>query len=372
MSKVKYPSLNGLRAISVTLVIFHHLGLIHHIFDGLSGIIWLRPFTDFLQDGQFGVNVFFVISGFLITSLLLNEEAKTKTISLKNFYIRRTLRIFPAYYFLLIVYAVLQLMHIIYIKYTAWITAIAYMKYFNWETDWFTGHAWSLSIEEHFYLFWPLVFLRFKKVRKQVVMALILLVPVLRIAMVLFTKDNADIILKYDLTIFTRIDSIATGCLFALYQKEIVKKLSPYWRPLFYTSAILLFFLRYFPMLAAKVHLAFIFIPFGWSQNGAAHDITGITHATIANLLIAIIIMYSIFGPEKWWYKIMNSKPLNYIGLLSYSIYLWQELFTSRLAYWPMNVPQNVLCIAAMALFSYYVIEQPFLKLKSKFFEPKV
>jgi peptidoglycan/LPS O-acetylase OafA/YrhL len=107
--KVKYPSIGGLRAISVILVIIFHLNLQQHIFHNLEKYPLLAPILSFLQDGQLGVNVFFVISGFLITSLLMEEERLNKAISLKGFYIRRTLRIFPAYYFLLFVYLLLQL-----------------------------------------------------------------------------------------------------------------------------------------------------------------------------------------------------------------------------------------------------------------------
>ena len=107
MKTQKYASINGLRAISIFLVLTHHCILQYNVFGNFAHIKWLQPFIKLLNDGQLGVNVFFVISGFLITSLMLQEEAKTKTVSLKNFYIRRTLRIFPAYYFLLLIQSTL-------------------------------------------------------------------------------------------------------------------------------------------------------------------------------------------------------------------------------------------------------------------------
>ena len=103
----KLPSLNGLRAISIFLVLFDHLQIKYYIFSETLPKYFL-PIRYFLEDGHLGVNVFFVISGFLITTLLLKEEQKNKTVSLKKFYIRRTLRIFPAYYTLLLVYFILQ------------------------------------------------------------------------------------------------------------------------------------------------------------------------------------------------------------------------------------------------------------------------
>jgi peptidoglycan/LPS O-acetylase OafA/YrhL len=104
MNKLKYPSLNGLRAISIILVLFHHLGINNNIFQRFSEVDWLDNVLILLQDGHLGVNIFFVISGFLITSIMMNEEKNTNTISLKNFYLKRAFRILPAFYFLLIVY----------------------------------------------------------------------------------------------------------------------------------------------------------------------------------------------------------------------------------------------------------------------------
>ena len=350
MSETRYPSLNGLRAISILLVILYHLNLVDNAFSSLKQFNWLLPFTSFLFDGQLGVNVFFVISGFLITSLLLQEEQRTFTISLKKFFIRRTIRIFPAFYFLLLVYLVLQVCGYIYINKSSWLTAFTYTKYFNWQLEWFTAHAWSLSIEEHFYILWPLVFLLGPKIRKNVTIAFIIMVPIVRIYLFLYPVSWMN-----ELTIFTRIDAIATGCLFALYKDEIIEKISQYWNRVFYLSALCLFFLRSFPIVASKVHLGFLFIPLGR------------THGTIANFTIGLIMMYSVFGPKGLWFKFLNLKVLNYIGILSYSIYLWQQLFISKLDYWPVKFPQNLVFLGIMSVFSYNIIEKPFLKLKYRF-----
>ena len=83
------------------------------------------PFS-ILADGNFGVNVFFVISGFLITTLLIAEENKTGAISLKNFYLRRIFRIFPAYYFVLLVYFILQSLSIMSFTSQSWLSSIFY------------------------------------------------------------------------------------------------------------------------------------------------------------------------------------------------------------------------------------------------------
>ena len=303
-----------------------------------------------ILEGGFGVNVFFEISGFLITSLLLKEEEDNGYISLKNFYTRRTLRIFPAYFFLLLVYWYLQLLGYLNIPSMAWLTALTYTKYLNWWIDHSTAHVWSLSIEETFYLFWPAVFLLGDKIRKNVTILLILVVPAIRI----YSYIN-PINWLTDLSIFTRGDAIATGCLFALYRKQIINYFTPYWNKLFYFSIIVLFSLPWLYAILDGTAIGLVFISLGT------------LHGTIANGLIAIIMMYSVFGPKGAWYQMLNSKVFNYIGILSYSLYLWQQLFVLKRAWWVTHFPQNVGCILLASLVSYYLIEKPFLKLKSRF-----
>jgi peptidoglycan/LPS O-acetylase OafA/YrhL len=351
MKSKKYPSINGLRAISILLVIMHHLVIQQYLPTSFLGTGLVPIYlSTLLQNGHLGVNIFFVISGFLITSLMQQEEAGNKSISLKKFYIRRTLRIFPAYFFLLLVYFFLQLFNYIKISNASWLTAITYTKYFNWNLDWYTSHAWSLSIEEHFYIFWPLVFIAGNRMRKTFAISLFLLVPIIRLYLHYHTIGWMN-----ELTIFTRIDAIAIGCIFSLYKDEIIKIISPYWTMVFCVLILALFFFPYFPILASKIKLGFIFIPLG------------LTHGTIANVLIAGIMMCSVFGPQGIWFKILNLKIMNYIGLLSYSIYLWQEIFICRSEYWVNKLPQNIFFFLLVAAFSYHVIEMPFLKLKSKF-----
>ncbi len=352
MEKQKYASINGLRAISISLVILHHLVIQKYIPVNFFGINFLKPFAAILQDGQLGVNVFFVISGFLITSLMQQEEINSHTISLKNFYIRRVLLIFPTYFFLLFFYFSLQLLNLIQISTASWITALTYTKYLNWRLDWFTAHAWSLSIEENFYIFWPLIFMLGNKSRKTIAIFLILIVPLIRTYIYFHPINWIN-----ELSIFMRIDSIAIGCLFALYKDDILKRISPYWTKLFYFSILTLLFLPYLPTIANKIHLGSIFIPLG------------LTHGTIANILVALVMMYSVFGPKGIWFKLLNLKVIHIIGLLSYSIYLWQQIFFYKSKYWITQFPQNIFLILLVAACSYYFIEKPFLKLKSKFSE---
>lgn len=352
--KVYFPSLNGLRAISILLVVFYHLEMNYHVFRETFPRK-LKSVYGLLSDGHLGVNVFFVISGFLITSLLLSEEKKTGTVSFKNFYIRRTLRIFPAYYFYLLVLFILFSLNIIHISNPSWLTAITYTKYFNWRLDWLTRHAWSLSVEEHFYLFFPLLFTLGNNIRKKLTFILVLLPPIAGIYNHFVPTDWLN-----DLTIFKRIDALAIGCFIAFYKDALLLLLRKYFKVLFYASFLILFILPFLPYISDKFHL----------HLGMVLVALGSRHGTIANLCIGIILLYSISTNKGVWFRLLNTKVMNYIGLLSYSIYLWQQLFISDLHYWATSFPQNVVLVFVFAMFSYYFIEKPFLKLKDRFSAP--
>ncbi|WP_299254861.1 acyltransferase [uncultured Cytophaga sp.] len=350
MTFKKIPSINGLRAISIFMVLFHHLEVQHILMWDLSSIKWMIPFVHFIQDGQLGVNVFFVISGFLITTLLLQEEYLTKTVSIKKFFIRRTLRIFPAYFFLLLIYAILQFVGYLNIPMEAWLTAVTYTKYFNWDIDWFTAHAWSLSVEEHFYLLWPCIFILGNVYRKYVVIIILIIVPTLRLLVGLNTYSWFN-----ELTLFARIDAIAMGCFFALYQKQIINLLHGKWLYIFGSSIVALFSLSLVFHYFSNNHIELFLMPIA------------ATIGIIANLAIALLMMYSIFGNKGYWFKMLNLRFFNFIGILSYSIYLWQQLFMIKSEHWYNQFPANIVCILMAALASYYLIEKPFLRLKSRF-----
>lgn len=354
MSIQRLPSINGLRAISILMVLFHHLEVQHILTFTMSSFKWLIPILHFVQDGQLGVNIFFVISGFLITTLLLHEEKITKTISIKNFFIRRTLRIFPAYFFLLFIYGVLQFMGFIHIHLESWITAVTYTKYFNWQSDWYTAHAWSLSVEEHFYLLWPFVFVLGDFYRKRITILLIIIVPIMRIYI------GLDSISWYnELTIFTRIDAILMGCIVALYKNEVLNYIKSYWKLVFYSSIFLLLSLSILTHYLNNHYIHYFLFPISC------------TIGSVSNAAISLLLLYSIYGPKSVWHKFLNLNAINYIGLLSYSIYLWQQVFMVKTTMWFNQFPANIGCIMLAALGSYYLIEKPFLRFKSRFNEKR-
>jgi peptidoglycan/LPS O-acetylase OafA/YrhL len=348
------PSITGVRALSILIVIFHHLRQVGTF--GTFEIIY--PFN-FLLDGNFGVNVFFVISGFLITTLLLEEEKSTGTISLKDFYIRRVFRIFPAYYFILFVYFILQLYAILYFSRPSWLSSIFYYKYLV-ITDPESVHFWSLSVEEQFYLAWPLIFLLFKRARVYFAGGIILLVFACRFG-AYYNFRNIQIIKDWSF-IFQRVDAIMIGCLFAMYQGPINRWIDKAIRSWLLLPIILfLLFLNspYFVDINqnSKLHLGFLLVPLA----------AGTPIGLISNVLIGMTLVFFI-RKRNFWYNFLNWPVINYIGKLSYSLYLWQQLFIFSHRIGVFSVfPLNLVCILIAALFSYYIIELPFLRLKSRF-----
>ena len=346
------PSINGIRGISILLVILHHLnvqyGIFSYVYTNKSlAVKPLLAITNLICDGHLGVNIFFVISGFLITYLLINEEQEKGKINIKKFFIRRTFRIFPAYYFMLLVYLVLQRIQLIDLTPASWLTSFTYTKYLNWNLDWFTSHAWSLSIEEQFYLLWPFTFYFFKRKRKFLLWGIVAVVPFLRLA-----GHHYELSWISELSLFYRIDAIAFGCLLAFYKDHLLNLSEQRAWQLFIVSLLVI------------VSITSAMVPLSkWAGLEAIWIPLGTTNGSLANIAIAFVLFYSVYRAKGWYYRLFNSKVLSTIGIYSYSIYLWQQLFTYPELF---PFPINVLCIFAAAFFSYHVVEQPMLKIKDR------
>jgi peptidoglycan/LPS O-acetylase OafA/YrhL len=330
--------------------------LMRHFFPGIH---FRFPF-EIGRDGGFGVNVFFVISGFLITKLLLEEEEFNGHISLKNFYIRRSLRIFPAYYFVLFVYLILQVCGVLYFTHTSWATSVFYLKYYG-GSDWESGHFWSLSVEEHFYLFWPIIFKLYKN--RRVFIAWVLIIGVMLCRLNAYLGVLPFTFLVQQESFFMRADALMIGCLIAIYYQKIQLFILQY-KSVWYIIPVTILAIAFLNSgiltdlnYSKKLHLGLILIPLGVDTSGGL----------ITNLLIGLLAVVSINFTATYWYKILNTSVFEYIGKLSYSIYLWQQLFFSDRMGVFARFPLNILMILLSALFSYHFIEKPFLRLKDKF-----
>jgi peptidoglycan/LPS O-acetylase OafA/YrhL len=335
----RIPSLDGLRAISIALV------LIGHSADSHSAPPFL---THFNHLGNFGVRCFFIISGFLITTLLLKERAKTGSISMRGFYIRRALRIFPPSLAYIAIIAACAALGGLTLKPGDLVHALTYTMNYHLRRAWWFDHLWSLSVEEQFYILWPgLLCVVGNRRGVKIAWGVVLVVPAIRAFMwFVFHASDSAMTKHFE----ANADALSTGCLLSMNFNRL-GAIDRYQRfqasPLFWIVAL---------ALILGGHGLFAF-------NAASFYIIG---QSIANLGTVLCIDWSIRNFDKGVGNLLNWTPLVYIGALSYSLYLWQNAFLNPDWYgWPSRFPVNLLLACCTAIVSYYVIEQPFLWLKT-------
>ena len=326
----KIPSLDGLRGVSIALVLFSHCAGTRHAYS--SHVL------DYTGDiGVLGVKVFFVISGFIITTILLDEHARTGTISLKNFYFRRVLRIFPAFYTFLLVSGLLTLAGVLRIPGRDFVHAATFTANL-FSIRWDLLHIWSLSVEEQFYLLWPAALVLFGLRRPLRVVSILILLPSLYFGYVLHSHQRVS----------EAISGLAAGCVLAAFRHSL------------HTHEGYLRVLR--SRWTAPILVAMIFV----LESLYRYEPYALVIPLISVLIAMMLDSVSTFS-HGFIGRALNSKAMVYLGLLSYSIYLWQQVFLNR---WEQNwfnaFPANLVCVFACALTSFYLIERPFLRLKSR------
>jgi peptidoglycan/LPS O-acetylase OafA/YrhL len=287
--------------------------------------------------------VFFVISGFLITSILIKEYERRGAIDLRAFYIRRFFRIFPAAYACVTVLACVGGGRL------GWAdiaSAYTYTVNYNPSRPWILGHLWSLSVEEQFYLLWPFLLARFFDRRRGVALAGLLVGPVARVLLKL-GGFGSEALGSYFPCVA---DSMATGCLLAMYQPEM-----GFWTP------------RLGRVWNMGIALASASVPLWPSLAGrfgvVAYQLVGIT---VMNVGIAFGIDHCV----RRRYALLNGPVMVWLGVLSYSLYLWQQPFLDRGSdAWYAAFPTNLALAVAVALVSYFCVERPFLWLRDRLSE---
>jgi peptidoglycan/LPS O-acetylase OafA/YrhL len=365
------PALDGIRGVAILLVLICHFipggeATKHGVGQILARIAIL---------GWTGVDLFFVLSGFLITGILLRSKPLPRYFV--NFYGRRVLRIFPLYYFVLAVVAI------------GLFTIPSWSSYdklrTHWASYWFYAtnficarhgwailaekkldltFLWSLAVEEHFYLFWPLmVWLFSERSLTRACVAMIVIAPILRwLSPYLGQQDIAP----YALT-QCRMDSLATGALLAV----MVHYRSP---------AEVLRRLGWIGLISAILWLAYVVQSVRIHGYAAAPFRVG-GHSILAFMFAGMICLALMGG---WTAAMMTWRPLRFFGVYSYGIYIYHGILQAYLLDWfiPRRftfhtghiwvgiLPHYFLCIAVptlIAVVSYHLMEKQFLKLKRFF-----
>jgi peptidoglycan/LPS O-acetylase OafA/YrhL len=367
-NSVYFPALDGLRTLAfVAVFLDHYMGI------AILGL---------------GVNVFFVLSGFLITGILLDTRDQPHRV--RNFYVRRTLRIFPLYYAVFVV--LLLLTPVMHWRWnSAWSLWPAYLgNYLMYLPEWLPraewmhvsngqlfgaggvvlqlGHFWTLCFEEQFYLIWPwFVFTRSRKFLFWFVGAVLVFEPIARyIAELTFPPAAIRAGVLYRTMPFAS-DALLWGALLALllrsqYRRQMIaagRTLAYVLVPL--ALAYLLFFI--------DLHLP------GWQPPLARFAYGGQGIFTAVDLLSAALLLAAL-EPGGPLYAMLNLKPLRWLGRISYGLYVFHNIPHGIYGEWARRIAPNhffaaLYAIAAamtllLATVSYYCFERPILKLKDR------
>lgn len=358
----KIPSLNGWRAVAITLVMLDHAKFtVGFPLSRLTNAGWT-----FFSQGNLGVRIFFVLSGFLITHLLLAEGEKTGAISLKNFFLRRCLRILPVYVAYLGVLAGLVFLNVYSGEIaSSWIGALTFTRNMVGPVSSYTGHFWSLAVEEQFYLLWPFCLSALLLWRRPGIAMKLFLVPLCLCPALRFAGFNVEANGEFygrllgGNSILIYADSLAMGCLGAFLARCIFLRLSRAMSSVVIVTAVAIIILGAFwdNIIDHTGRMAAALVP--TVQAGA----------------ILIAIWVSAQNKETLVYRFLNWAPVNGLGVLSYSLYVWHVLFLSSYAgpsliAWLFDWRTWWLAALAAAALSYVCVERPILKWKKKFSTP--
>jgi len=348
------PALDGLRGLAVLLVLLSHTQVL--VPGGPTGVSII---DNVFRGGFLGVDLFFVLSGFLISALLLGEESQSGRVRFGAFYARRALRLLPALIALLAV-------HVMYVLIaglpttTEWPTVwSALFYYFNWQFVWNfqkinsdLGHLWSLSIEEQFYILWPIVLMFGLSIRRGALAASSLLISTIAVVSIrrhVMWDDGVACLILFMRT-DTRIDALLIGALLA---SVWVRRCTPS---------------RGVPQ-AAWISVAGLVLCLGFVKPEDSFLYRG--GFTLVATLFAVLVLAVI---DRAWSggRFFTMKPLRAIGKVSYGLYLWHLpvffAFQRHAGSWPpaLRLTGAVGVTASLTLLSWYLIERPALRLKDR------
>ncbi len=327
-------ALDGWRGFAILLVLVDHAG-------EMAQSRWVHAGT---RLGATGVGIFFALSGFLITTLLLGEKAKSGRIRLGRFYVRRVFRLLPAVLVFLGTLFCLRELNILPIPTVQLLAPLLLFRNYiggDWGAGWYTGHFWSLTVEEHFYLIWPLLLLATRANLKWLA------------GIALSVAAWREVSLHYNLLAGPwapgrtdiRIDSLLWGCILAVVfsRPELREKLRK--------------------ALNAWVMLALLAIDVAANVLHGQHY-----YSAFEPIVLGLLVVWPILYPASGLRRFLDLSALQAVGKISYSLYIWQQLWLlfpgvpmpfHVLQSFPVNLLMSFVCAAAC----YFLVEKPFIEL---------
>jgi peptidoglycan/LPS O-acetylase OafA/YrhL len=355
----RIPSLDGIRGVLLIIVMSAHT-------LGTRNFPLSRDAIPMEGLAYTAMRTFFIISGFLITGILLNELNRRGSVNLMRFYFKRTFRIFPAYYAFLVIIAIAATLGFLETRPGDMLQAVTYTSNYNPDAAWHVGHTWSLSVEEQFYLIWPAVLLMAGTGRAVWLLAgLILLTPAWRILLQAVPEGAYGLGLWQagrGHTFDTTADIIAIGCLLAILRTQLWS-FAPY-RKLIESKAAMLAVLVYVVLVPLTPDLAYQFEGSTRYLIFALYEAIGVP---ALNISIALLVDWAMRNPASSVGRALNRPFLMKLGVISYSTYLWQQVFLNRHEDMFFNVfPLNVILALAFGWLSFRFIETPWLVLRER------
>ena len=339
------PALDGLRGVAILSVLAFHT---HHIFG------W-----SLLKGANAGVDIFFVLSGFLITALLLEEWEQTGDVSLKSFYWRRALRLIPA--LLVLLAALYFLSDLLFSPVEANDTRRGIPVAFVYASDLALAffnvrlgalqHTWSLAIEEHFYLIWPVVLVAALKLgltKKRLVLITLLIVIASALQRAALHQFGAPPVRTY-YGIDTRADVLLIGCITGLCVSWGLVRVRA---------------------LRSLLVPALIFIGVCMVSTGYGSSFMSLGGFTFLAIATGVLIVNVVLDTPGYLGAFLECGPLVWVGRISYGLYLWHYPIFKATSFlklsWPLQLTVALAFTLAVTCLSYYLIERPALSLKRR------
>lgn len=339
---VRIPELDGWRGVSIMLVVCSHVLFNRYVGSPAQGL-------DTVPFGAWGVRLFFIISGFIICKLTLDEIRSTGSFSVGDFWIRRVFRIMPPLLVYLLFIGAASALGVIHESVVSLVMASAFAC--NLPTThcgWYVGHTWSLAFEEQFYVFFPVVMLAGPRRTRMIFL-------VLPVALVVLSRPALG---EAVLGPFGRELSSYLGSFIALFLGVLCALREPDLRHIAR---------RHGPKLTllASVVLLAVAADFLWSDGSSVWRmrLRGIVDVTLVPVAMSWLIVSSTFGRGVYT-ALLTSTPMRFLGSISYSLYLWQQLFTGNpLSYAPGSPFLFWPAMFVIAYLSYRFVEKPFARL---------
>lgn len=352
--KLYLPGLNGIRAIAACIVLYFHI-------DGFGTYLGLKVTINNPEMGNFGVSLFFVLSGYLITQLLLLEKKKTGSIALKKFYIRRILRIWPLYFLYIFIGVACTYIFQFQKTETLFLRSLYYVFFLPNIAFAFKqgiavlGNLWSVGVEEQFYAFWPILINKSRRLLLSMICVIIIFILFAQVS----RKINHNLFVFFG---YTRIGCMATGGIGAwwafngMYAKKII------FHPATQFLAWSIFTIGVFSNWVDK----YMFI--GFLHYFPSQFWSG----------VFIILILNVSLNANTVFRLENT-VFQFLGKISYGIYVYHFLIMYILVYFLKDrihdtlilrflfFGLSVFCTISVAAFSHRYFESYFLRIKNKF-----